>query len=126
MMQQGLFTAERNSRPEKIDVAYLLLMVLMTGLGFVALYTGSMAYAERLFDDQLYFVRRQGLTLAVGIVASILCATVRLSFIRKSSPIRSPHPYSLASAVYSRNRCHKNGASAGYILPRLPSNPPSS
>ena len=38
MMQQGLFTAERNSRPEKIDVAYLLLMVLMTGLGFVALY----------------------------------------------------------------------------------------
>ena len=86
MMQQGLFTAERNSRPEKIDVAYLLLMVLMTGLGFVALYTGSMAYAERLFDDQLYFVRRQGLTLAVGVVACVLCATVRLSFIRKILP----------------------------------------
>lgn len=86
MMQQRLFTAEKNSRPEQTDIAYLLLMVLMTGLGFVTLYTGSMAYAERLFNDQLYFIRRQGITLVFALVGCILCATVRLSFIRKILP----------------------------------------
>ena len=85
-MQQRLFTAERNSRPEQTDITYMLLMVFMTGLGFVTLYTGSMAYAERLFGDQLYFIRRQGITLGFALVGCILCATIPLSFIRKILP----------------------------------------
>lgn len=85
-MQQRLFQAEKNRHAEKIDVAYLLLMFLITGVGFVTLYSGSMAFAERLFGDQLYFIKRQGITLVFSLVACLICATVRLSFIRKILP----------------------------------------
>ncbi|HHU37106.1 MAG TPA: putative lipid II flippase FtsW [Treponema sp.] len=85
-MTQSLFRVEKNSNSEHIDILYLLLIILLCGIGFVALYTGSMAYAERLFNDQLYFVRRQGITLGLSLIAFILCATVRLSFIRKILP----------------------------------------
>ncbi len=82
----GGFTVERNDRRERIDLPFLILVVVMCGLGFVALYTGSMAYAARAFNDPLYFVRRQAINLGIGLVALIVCAFIRFEFVRSQLP----------------------------------------
>ena len=82
----GGFSVARNGRGERVDLPFVLLVVVMCGLGFVALYTGSMAYASRAFDDPLYFVRRQAVNLGVGLVAMTVFAFVRLDFLRSQLP----------------------------------------
>ncbi len=85
-MRKNHFVAEKNKTPEKFDIPFVLLVFLLCGIGMITLYSGSLAYAERLFDDSLYFVKRQALILAVGFVALLLCSTVNLEILRKHLP----------------------------------------
>lgn len=78
--------AEKNRSPERIDLPFLLIVILMTGIGFTTLYSGSLGYGERIFGDQFYFVKRQAANLAVGIVAMAVLSAVNLDTARKHLP----------------------------------------
>lgn len=85
-MRKNRFIAERNKTPEKFDIPFVLMTFLLCGIGMITLYSGSLAYAERLFDDPLYFVKRQGINMAVGFAALLLLSTVNLEVIRRHLP----------------------------------------
>ncbi len=85
-MRAFSIVAEKNRSPERIDLAFLLLVILLTGIGFTTLYSGSLGYGERIFGDQFYFVKRQAVHLAVGIVAMVVLSAINLDAARKHLP----------------------------------------
>ena len=66
-MFNAVINPERNENPEKIDVAFVLLVLVFCGLGFITLFSGSYGYASRIFDDPFYFVKRQAVNFVAGI-----------------------------------------------------------
>lgn len=85
-MARLTFSAERNRTPERIDLPFLLLTILMCGIGLTTLYSGTIGYAERFFGDPLYFVKRQFVNLAIGIVFLVVLASINLETLRKFLP----------------------------------------
>lgn len=85
-MNRPFIVAEINKRPERFDVTFVALTVLLCGLGIVTLYSGTLAYGERFFGDPLYFIKRQGLNLGVSIVALFFFTSINLEIIRKHLP----------------------------------------
>ena len=85
-MARLAFAAERNRTPERIDLPFLLLTILMCGIGLTTLYSGSIGYAERFFGDPLYFVKKQLVNLVVGIVFLVVLASINLETLRKFLP----------------------------------------
>jgi len=86
-MRSRVLTAERNRQSERIDVPFLFIVLFFCGLGITTLYSGSAGYADRAFGDPLYFVRRQSVNLAVGLVAMLVFASVSLEWLRDRLPI---------------------------------------
>lgn len=86
-MRDILLAAEKNRQVERIDVPFLLLTLFFCGLGLTTLYSGSSGYGERAFGDSLYFIRRQAVNLAVGLVAMLVFASVSLEWLRDRLPI---------------------------------------
>jgi cell division protein FtsW len=58
-------------------------VLLLTGLGLVTLYSSSYAFAQRFFGDGLYFISRQVLLGAAGIVLFFLASVIDLELLRK-------------------------------------------
>lgn len=85
-MSKNIFTLEKNKTPEKFDIVFVLLVILFSGIGLITLYSGSISYAERLFGDPLYFIKRQSINLLIGLIALILCSSISLEFLRKQLP----------------------------------------
>jgi len=75
-----------NAEPERFDLSFLLIVLLLCGLGMVTLYSASMHYADRLFGDSMYFIKRQGIHLLVSIMALVLFSFINLDLIRKLLP----------------------------------------
>jgi cell division protein FtsW len=57
-------------------------VLLLTGLGLVTLYSSSYAFAERFFDDGLYFFSRQLILGAAGLLLFFIASRVRLERVR--------------------------------------------
>jgi cell division protein FtsW len=72
--------AGRASRGDHILIAGIL---LLTGLGMVTLYSSSYAFAERFFGNGLYFISRQAVLGAAGLVLFFLASRIRLEILRK-------------------------------------------
>lgn len=85
-MFKNYIIAEKNKYSEKIDYVFLLLVVLMCGIGFVALYSGSSGFALRIFDNSLYFIKRQFIFLLIGLVLFIITATINIEKALKYLP----------------------------------------
>ncbi len=85
-MRRKAFTVERNRAAEKIDVPFLLIAIVLCGLGLTTLYSGSIGYAERIFGDPLHFVKRQCVNLAVGVVACAFLSMINLEKVRVALP----------------------------------------
>ena len=77
---------ERPLYSEKVDMPFVLLVLIFCGLGFITLYSGSYAYGARVFDDPFYFVKRQAINFVMGIAAMALFALVDLSLVRRLLP----------------------------------------
>jgi cell division protein FtsW len=82
-MRTGTIIAERNKSPEKLDIPFLLMVLVMSGIGMTALYSGSLGYAERVFGDPLYFVKRQAINLGIGLIFMFFLASLNLETCRK-------------------------------------------
>lgn len=71
---------------KKSDIGLVVGIILLWGLGMITLYAASANYGQRAFNDAYYFVKRQGLLSILGFVGFVLCASIKLSFIRKILP----------------------------------------
>jgi len=85
-MHKSGFIAEKSRTNERVDVPFVILVLLLCGTGFITLYSGSLGFASRLFDDPLYFVKRQGVNLAVSLIAMLVASFFNLEYVRKWLP----------------------------------------
>jgi cell division protein FtsW len=85
-MPRQTIVAERNKMPERVDIPFVLLVLLLCGIGFTVLYSGSMGYASRIFDDPLYFLKKQGANFIIGVLAMVLFSSINLDMVRMQLP----------------------------------------
>jgi cell division protein FtsW len=71
---------------EPWDLPLLLTQVLLLGLGLAAMFSASAYEGERLFADPYYFLKRQLAWAAIGVVAAVAAAQVRLESLRRLAP----------------------------------------
>jgi cell division protein FtsW len=85
-MRRVSFAAEKNRMPERFDVPFVVMTVIMCGVGITTLYSGSTGYAELAFGNPMYFVNRQLVNLVIGTVAMIVLSAINLEVLRKQLP----------------------------------------
>ncbi|AGT44595.1 putative lipid II flippase FtsW [Treponema pedis] len=78
--------AKKNINPEKHDFIFAMAVLLLFGVGYTTLYSGSIHYAKRIFDDQLYFVIKQAKHAVVGLAGMLFFTFMDFSKIRKMLP----------------------------------------
>ncbi len=78
--------ASRPIESRKSDSGLIISMLLLFALGLFTLYASSESYATRAFGDSMYFVKRQMLSMSLGLVLMIVIMCVPLSFIRRCLP----------------------------------------
>jgi cell division protein FtsW len=76
------FDAEKITSKRTIHFIYLC-VILLLGTGLVSLYSASYASAVRYFYDGNYFIKRQSVSIGVGIVFFIFFSKVNLERFRK-------------------------------------------
>ncbi|WP_162502752.1 FtsW/RodA/SpoVE family cell cycle protein [Treponema endosymbiont of Eucomonympha sp.] len=87
--------AERSGH---IDTAFLISVILLWGFGTVTLFITSTNVAVRIFDDALYFVKRQMLYSIAGFALMTLFAVFPLETLRRVLPDNTPLPFSIHAA----------------------------
>lgn len=85
-MKVNSLAPEKNIATENYNFIFILVTVLLIGIGFTVLYSGSLSYGERFFNDPFYFVKRQGFNLVIGLVAMIVCGLIDMDTLRKMLP----------------------------------------
>lgn len=70
----------------KSDIKFLINVIILWGIGIFALYFISQNYAARLFNDSLYFVKRQFICSIIGFVGFVVFASLKINIIRKILP----------------------------------------
>lgn len=87
MMDNYIFTSERPlGTYKKSDTGFLAATILLSGLGIFSLMISSQGFALRAFGNQFYFVKRQLITFAIGVVIFIVFASLPIKLIRKILP----------------------------------------
>jgi len=79
-MMQHTITVEKNINRDRYSFTFILLVLIMAGIGIAVLYSGSLHYAERFFDDPSYFLVRQFRNLIAGSVGLPIYWQAVLSF----------------------------------------------
>lgn len=74
------------TKGKRSDVHFLVCVMLLLGLGSFTQYFCTQDYAERLFGDAFYFIKRQGVCLLIGISFFLFFSLFKLSFLRKALP----------------------------------------
>ena len=77
------FNAERTGNSLRGDHVLSASVLLLAGVGLMTLYSSSYAFAEHFFNDSFYFISRQILLGAIGIVLFFIASRVNLEFVRK-------------------------------------------
>jgi cell division protein FtsW len=70
---------------QQLDVDLLVPVALLLGLGLVMVASASIGIADRLTGDPFYYLKRQLVFLAAGLVMLMLAYRARLSFWRQAS-----------------------------------------
>ena len=85
-MIQHSISVEKNVHRDRYSFTFILLVLIMVGIGIAVLYSGSLHYAERFFDDSSYFVIRQFRNLIAGSVGLIFFSFFSFDRLRKLLP----------------------------------------
>jgi cell division protein FtsW len=72
-----------NNERLKTDHLLVASILFLVGLGLVTLYSSSYAFAERFFEDGLYFISRQAVLGLAGIFLFFIFSVVDLELVRK-------------------------------------------
>ena len=82
------FAAERPiEKYHKSDILFLISVILLWGLGFFAVFICSQNFAQRMFNDSFYFVKRQFLTSCIGGILFLFFLLTDIKILRKFVPI---------------------------------------
>ncbi|MDR2481386.1 MAG: putative lipid II flippase FtsW [Spirochaetaceae bacterium] len=71
------------SRRASFDHVFIAIVVLLTGMGLVTLYSASYAFAGRWYDNRIYLIIRQGIYAVVGLSFFIAACHVNIETLRK-------------------------------------------
>jgi cell division protein FtsW len=77
-----MFDAERTLN-QKTAHLFCLCVILLTGMGLVTLYSASYSFAARFFGEGNYFIVRQLVYCAAGIIFFIIASMINLNVLRK-------------------------------------------
>ncbi|MCQ2423413.1 MAG: putative lipid II flippase FtsW [Clostridia bacterium] len=69
-----------------IDRIFLALVIILLCLGSIMVFSASYPYAETKFGDSMYFIRRQLIFAAAGVVAMLLISRIPYQFFRLITP----------------------------------------
>ena len=76
---------ERIEKP-RADTLMMLILLIMLGIGLSVLFSASTYYAQRLFEDPYYFIKRQVLWVLLGAVAALIASHTPLSLLQQATP----------------------------------------
>jgi len=76
-------SAQYNNERLKTDHLLIASVLFLVGMGFVTLYSSSYAFAQRFFQDGLYFVSRQAMMGLAGVVLFFISSVIDLQLFRK-------------------------------------------
>ena len=126
-MTDFIFSAEKPVESSgKIDIQLIISVILLLGLGLFALSICSSAYAERMFHDPGYFIKRQLINTGLGIVVMIVCATINIKVIRRLLPVIVIASLILCLLTFVPGiGSERNGAQRWIIIPFVGSLQPS-
>lgn len=87
MSNYGFYAEHSLENYNKSDFSFAASVVLLAGLGLFTLYFCSQNYAERIFHDSFYFIRRQSISALVGLAGFLLLASLKIEVIRRLLPV---------------------------------------
>ena len=65
--------AEKKTSKPCGDISILIVTVLLSAFGILAIYSASRYVAEKQYGDAWYFVKKQVLGFVLGVVAMLIC-----------------------------------------------------
>lgn len=85
-MREYSVVAQKPIDTPRSDLSLYTLLILFLAFGLLTLYISSASYAERFFDDQLYFVKRQLVSAAIGLVCMGIISVLNVHVLRTILP----------------------------------------
>ena len=71
-------------RPERrFDRIFIAVVIVLAAYGTVMVFSAGYAYAEFRYEDGLYFVKRQAIWLALGIIAMLAVSRIDVNLLKK-------------------------------------------
>lgn len=86
-MDFNFYANKTSENYHKIDIWFLVSILLLWGLGIFTLFISSQNNAERMFKDPMYFVNRQLICSAIGFVFFFLFLFFDMNIIKKAVPL---------------------------------------
>ncbi len=71
----------------KIDIIYLMLVLLLAIFGTFMVFSAGGPYAEARYDDSFYFIKKQLIWLTVGVLSMTVVSKLRVEFIKSLTPL---------------------------------------
>ncbi len=68
------------------DTIFLLLVIILTAFGTLMVSSAGTAFAEKRYDDSLYFVKKQAIWLLVGFAVMLLASNIKIEVYKKYTP----------------------------------------
>ena len=66
-----------------MDTTFLIIVVLLICYGSILVFSSSYAFAKQNFGNSLFFVKKQSLWAAIGVVAMFICSKIDYRVLRK-------------------------------------------
>ncbi len=70
----------------KHDIVFLLIVVALAMFGTVMVFSAGTAYAEKRYDDSLYFVKKQAIWILLGLAVMLISSNIKISTYKKYTP----------------------------------------
>ncbi|MGL4986020.1 MAG: putative lipid II flippase FtsW [Treponemataceae bacterium] len=83
-MRSNTILVNRNDSNNLAHTGFVISILLLCGLGFITLYLSSGNSALRLFQDELYYIKRQLSIGIIGVLLFIFFAFINLEMLRKT------------------------------------------
>lgn len=118
-MSYRIFKADPTvERRHGADLPFVVCVILLLGFGLFTQYYCTQTNAARLFGDSFYFVKRQALCVALGLVLFAFISTLKIEVIRRLLPFLFMATLLLSAATFiPALSVEKNGARRWIKMP---------
>lgn len=69
-----------------IDSVFLVFVILLTAFGTLMVFSAGVAYAEKRYDDSLYFVKKQAIWIIIGFAVMLIASNIKINLYNKFTP----------------------------------------